>query len=104
VLQALVDYTETSLFNAIQEFATVELKIQVVPIESVTELAQYLDRCMMIDSKEDKNPFLKDLNLTKASDLLVNCIRMIPKIGEKNARTLAVVFQSISFEFFCRFI
>jgi len=95
VIQALVDYTDTLLFNAIQRFATVELKIQVIPVDSIADLGQYLER--LTDSKDDKNPFLKDLNMTKSSDILINSIRTIPKIGDKNAKTLAIIFQSMSF-------
>ena len=65
-----------------------------IPVENVNEVAQYLERLMLAESKEDKNPFLKEVNLTKPTDILVNCIRTIPKIGEKNARTLATIFQS----------
>ena len=31
-------------FNKIQEFATIELKIQVLPVDNVNDLAQYVDR------------------------------------------------------------
>lgn len=49
---------------------------------------------MVTEQKQDNNPFLKELNLVKPNDSLINCIRMIPKIGDKNAKTLATVFQS----------
>jgi hypothetical protein len=32
------------LFNSVQEFCTIELKIQVIPVENISEVAQYLER------------------------------------------------------------
>ena len=43
-IQAIIDYSDKDLFNKIQNFATIELKIQVIPVDSPNEVAQYLER------------------------------------------------------------
>jgi hypothetical protein len=49
-IQALVDNSGgNELFNSIQEFCVLELKIQVIPIENVNELAQYIERLVNND-------------------------------------------------------
>lgn len=45
-LQALIEVTpqKQDLFKKLQEFAVVELKIQVIPVENAIEVAQYIER------------------------------------------------------------
>jgi hypothetical protein len=63
-VQALVDCTEKDkdknkdkvtvlldkeLFNSIQELCVIELKMQVIPLESDAELAQYLEKFVSVE-------------------------------------------------------
>ena len=48
---------------------------------------------MLTENKE--NPLVIDSKQLKPIDSLVNCISRIPKVGEKNSKTLSTVFQSI---------
>ena len=36
------------MFNSIQEFCVIELNIQVIPIENVNELAQYIEKLVSV--------------------------------------------------------
>ena len=47
-MQALVDYSNKELFNMIQEFAVVELRIQVIPVDSLAEMVQFIERSVGI--------------------------------------------------------
>ena len=39
-----INMQKQDFFNKIQEFAAIELKIQVIPVDSVVDLTQYLER------------------------------------------------------------
>lgn len=43
-----MDHTNRELFSSIQEFCSIELKIQIIPIDSVSNIAQYLERHVKI--------------------------------------------------------
>lgn len=48
---------------------------------------------------QDKNPFTKDLTVnlndpTKSNECLLNCLKNIPKIGDKNANIIVKVYKS----------
>ncbi|CAF0727013.1 unnamed protein product [Brachionus calyciflorus] len=99
-IQAIVDCSNKELFNSIQEFSVIELKIQVIPIESANDLAQYIERYMMSEFQIDKNPFIKDLTVNTndqsiSSQLYLNCLKNIPKIGDKNAQTIAKAYKNL---------
>ncbi len=38
------------LFISVQEFCIIELKIQVIPVESISEVAQYIERLVYLNS------------------------------------------------------
>lgn len=60
---------------------------------------------MLAECQEnEKNPFQKDMIITindacKSNEFYVNCLKFIPKIGEKNAQILAKSYKSISTTF-----
>lgn len=47
-MQAFVDYSSREFFSSIQEFCSIELKIQIIPVEGVNNIAQYLERHVML--------------------------------------------------------
>lgn len=54
---------------------------------------------MLSELQEDKNPFNKDLTINTndpnvSSQFYLNCIKSIPKIGDKNAQLLAKTYKS----------
>jgi hypothetical protein len=99
-IQALVDYTNKELFNSIQQFSIIELNIQVIPIESVKHLVQYIERVMISMSHEDANPFTKELIVDPTIDptlhakSFLSTLKTIPKVGEKTAKILVENFKS----------
>lgn len=55
---------------------------------------------MMSELQNEKNPFTKDLILNTndkslCSELYLNCLKSIPKIGEKNAQIILKKYKSI---------
>lgn len=54
---------------------------------------------MLSETQEDKNPFNKDLTVNTndqalTNQLFLNCLKNIPKIGEKNAQLVAKSYKS----------
>ena len=49
---------------------------------------------MLIECQDEKNPFQKDYKI-KTSDFYMNCLRGIPKVGDKNAQILFNSYKSI---------
>ena len=55
---------------------------------------------MLIECQDEKNPFQKDYTIDtndkiKTSDFYMNCLRGIPKVGDKNAQILFNSYKSI---------
>ncbi|RNA34190.1 Fanconi anemia-associated of 24 kDa [Brachionus plicatilis] len=99
-MQAFVDYSSREFFSSIQEFCSIELKIQIIPVEGANNIAQYLERHMMSDLQNEKNPFTKDLSIntndqTICSQLYLNCLKNIPKIGDKNAKIILKTYKNL---------
>lgn len=100
-IQALVDYSNKELFKMIQEFAVIELKIQVIPVESLNEMVQYLERSFVTELyDENKNPFanrnmFSNFDESKSSEILLNLIKMMPKVGDKAAHALIKAFKNL---------
>lgn len=54
---------------------------------------------MMSEIQNEKNPFTKDLTIntsdqTICSQLFLNCLKNIPKIGDKNAQIILKSYKS----------
>lgn len=47
----------------------------------------------MAECQEEKNPFLMSKN-TNNTQSLIDCLKLIPKVGDKNAHILASSFKS----------
>jgi hypothetical protein len=61
---------------------------------------------MLAECQEnEKNPFQKDMSIkindaSQLNELYINCLKFIPKIGEKNAQILVKSFKSIRISLF----
>lgn len=102
-------------FNKIQEFATIELKIQVLPVDNVNDLAQYVDRLvcffifliilswlikffkiqLVLESSNEVNLFSKQATINSSHNEFISSLKLIPKIGDKSAQQLAKTFRSM---------
>ena len=125
-IQALTETSNKELYQALQDIASTELKIQIVPFDNLQDLVQYIERsvshpvrrCLSIPAKmvyisvstklasefqDHLNPFTKEHVASGAQSneqAYLNCLKVIPKIGDKNAKILAQKFKSRLFSMF----